>query len=98
MRFTARPRMWGGVAPYGDAFHGPPPGRGASRRRAMAFAPTLSLNKTQRTGLQRPRTHIQYDMGREGGVHFALGLDGCRRHGTDGRRDDERERKNACVS
>ena len=55
--------------------------------------PTLSLNKTQRTGLQRPRTHIQYDMGREGGVHFALGLDGRRRHGTDGRREDESEQE-----
>ena len=26
-------------------------------------------------------------------VHFALGLDGRRRHGTDGRRADERERR-----
>ena len=31
-------------------------------------------------------------MGWEGGVHFALGLDGRRRHGTDGRRGDERVR------
>ena len=28
-----------------------------------------------------------------GGVHFALGLDGRRRHGTDGRRADERVRR-----
>jgi hypothetical protein len=60
--------------------------------------PTLSLNKTQRTGLKRPRTHIHKKLGWEGGVHFALDLDGRRRHGADGRRADERERKKACVS
>ena len=59
--------------------------------------PTLFLNKTQRTGPKGPSTQVQSDMGWEGGVHFALGLDGRRRHGTDGRRADERERKKACV-
>ena len=36
MCFTARPRV-GGRRAVGNAFHGPPPGVGASRRLAKAF-------------------------------------------------------------